>query len=102
MQLWRCLGDAIRNEEWIAVTGWTPHWMFARWDLKYLEDPEGVFGEAEEIHTLTRVGLKEDMPEVYAFLDNFQWPLEKCKRLWFGTLKKEQTLSKCSKIHRRK
>ncbi|NMA01845.1 MAG: glycine/betaine ABC transporter [Clostridia bacterium] len=75
------LGDAIRNEEWIAVTGWTPHWMFARWDLKYLEDPEGVFGEAEEIHTLTRVGLKEDMPEVYAFLDNFQWPLEKMQEV---------------------
>lgn len=75
------LADAIRNEEWIAVTGWTPHWKFARWDLKYLEDPEGVFGEAEEIRTLTRVGFEEDMPEVYAFLDNFNWPLEKMQEV---------------------
>lgn len=75
------LADAINNEEWIAVTGWTPHWKFARWDLKYLEDPEGVFGEAEEIHTLARVGLEEDMPEVYAFLDNFNWPLEKMQEV---------------------
>ncbi len=30
------LKDAIKNKEWIAVTGWTPHWKFARWQLKYL------------------------------------------------------------------
>ena len=33
------LKSAIANDEEIAVTGWTPHWMFARWDLKYLDDP---------------------------------------------------------------
>ncbi len=67
------LGEAIQNEEWVIVTGWTPHWKFAQWDLKYLEDPKGVFGGDEQIHTLTRMGLDEDMPEVFAFLDNFYW-----------------------------
>lgn len=67
------LSNAIKGERDIVVTGWTPHWMFARWDLKYLEDPKGVYGGAEEIHTLARKGLKEDMPEVYAILDNFAW-----------------------------
>ncbi|MFP4144401.1 MAG: glycine betaine ABC transporter substrate-binding protein [Phycisphaeraceae bacterium] len=67
------LGNAIKNNEWIAVTGWTPHWKFARWDLKYLEDPEGVYGGEEEIHTIVRKGLEQDMPQVYAFLDNFEW-----------------------------
>ncbi len=75
------LGDAIKNNEWIVVTGWTPHWKFARWDLKYLDDPEGVFGGAEQICTLARVGLKEDMPEVYEFMDNFNWPLDKMQEV---------------------
>ncbi|OQY20430.1 MAG: glycine/betaine ABC transporter substrate-binding protein [Desulfobacteraceae bacterium 4572_35.1] len=67
------LKDAIRNKEWIAVTGWTPHWMFGRWQLKYLSDPQNVYGGAEFINTIVRKGLKEDMPEVYAVLDNFHW-----------------------------
>lgn len=67
------LNNAIQNEEDIVVTSWTPHWMFARWDLKYLEDPENAFGGAEQIHTVVRQGLEEDMPEVYAVLDNFEW-----------------------------
>lgn len=67
------LKDAIEKNEPIVVTSWTPHWMFATWDLKYLEDPKNVYGGAEQIHTVVRKGLKEDMPEVYAFLDNFFW-----------------------------
>ncbi len=33
------LADAIKNKKWVVVTGWSPHWMFGRWDLKYLKDP---------------------------------------------------------------
>ena len=65
------LSNAIRKQKWIVVTGWIPHWMFARWKLKFLEDPKNVFGGAEKIYTMVRKGLKEDMPEVYRFLDNY-------------------------------
>ena len=67
------LGNAIDNDEDIIVTGWTPHWMFARWDLKYLDDPKDVYGGAEQIHTIARKGLKDDMPEAYDILKNFEW-----------------------------
>lgn len=67
------LANAIRNEEWIIVTAWSPHWKFGTWDLKYLEDPKGVLGDEEHIDTIVRKGLKEDMPEVYNFLNNFKW-----------------------------
>lgn len=70
------LANAIANEEPIVVTGWTPHWKFARFDLKYLEDPEGVYGGAEQIHTIVRQGLADDMPEAYAILDAFEWTPE--------------------------
>ncbi len=66
------LKTAIDNNEWIAVTGWKPHWKFARWDLKFLEDPEGVYGEIETIYTYSREGLEEDHPEVTNFLKNFE------------------------------
>jgi len=67
------LKDAIKNEEAVVVTGWTPHWKFARFDLKYLDDPKNVYGGAEQIHTIVRDGLQEDMPEVYRILDRFEW-----------------------------
>jgi len=65
------LSEAIENEEWVVVTGWEPHWKFAEWDLKFLEDPEGVYGAVENIHTIARQDLAEDMPEVAEFLENF-------------------------------
>lgn len=67
------LANAIENKEDIVVTAWTPHWMFARWDLKYLDDPKKIYGGDEQIHTIARKGLKDDMPEAYAILKNFKW-----------------------------
>lgn len=67
------LGSAYDKEDEIIITGWTPHWKFQVYDLKYLDDPEGVFGEAETIETMVREGLEEDAPEAYQILDNFHW-----------------------------
>lgn len=66
------LGKAIDANKPIVVTGWAPHWMFAKWDLKVLEDPKGIFGEIENIHKYSRIGLEEDMPEVAQFIKNFK------------------------------
>ncbi len=70
------LGESIRRQDWVVVTGWTPHWKFARWNLKYLEDPKGVFGGEEYIATIARQGLDKDAAKAYAFLDNFNWSAE--------------------------
>src|SRR5690625_4110020 len=67
------LGEAIANEEPIIVTGWSPHWKFSEYDLKYLDDPKEVFGGEEIIATMVREGLEDDMPEAYQVLDNFNW-----------------------------
>lgn len=66
------LKKAIDKGEWIAVTGWDPHWKFARWDLKFLEDPKGVYGAVENIHTVARKDLEQDMPDVAQFFRNFK------------------------------
>lgn len=70
------LRDAIRNEEWVVVTGWTPHWKEGRWDLKYLEDPRGLYGGEEAIHTVVRADLVDDLPGAYTILDRFHWTPE--------------------------
>ncbi|MED4350796.1 glycine betaine ABC transporter substrate-binding protein [Schinkia azotoformans] len=67
------LKKAYDKEEPIIITGWTPHWKFVKFDLKYLEDPKGVYGEEENIHTITRNGLVEDHPNAVKVLDQFHW-----------------------------
>jgi len=69
------LGEAIDNEEPIVINAWSPHYMFANWDLKYLDDPQGIYGEEEAITTIARTGLENDMPEAYTVLDRMQWEL---------------------------
>ena len=38
------LQKAMEKEAWIVITGWTPHWMFDRYPLKFLHDPKGTYG----------------------------------------------------------
>lgn len=67
------LKKAYDKQEPIIITGWSPHWMFSAFDLKYLEDPNGSFGGAEDINTLVRKGLEQDTPGAYTILDQFSW-----------------------------
>ncbi|MBP1934521.1 glycine betaine ABC transporter substrate-binding protein [Ammoniphilus resinae] len=67
------LQKAYTNQKPIIITGWSPHWMFSSFDLKYLEDPKGSFGGAEDIHTIVRKGLEQDAPGAYKILDQFSW-----------------------------
>lgn len=70
------LDKAYKEKKPIIVTGWTPHWMFAKYELKYLNDPKGVFGKDEQIHTIVRNDLKKDAPSAYTMLDRFEWTPE--------------------------
>jgi glycine betaine/proline transport system substrate-binding protein len=78
------LQNRIKNRKPVVVTAWSPHWMFSRWDMKYLEDPKNLYGDAEYIGTVVRKGLRDDMPEVYNVLKNFKWDLNDCQQvmLW--------------------
>lgn len=67
------LDQAIKKKDPIVVTAWSPHWMFAKYDLKYLKDPKETFGSTENINTIARKGLKKDLPNVYKIIDKFHW-----------------------------
>jgi glycine betaine/proline transport system substrate-binding protein len=59
------------NEEF-AFTPWRPHWMNARYDFKFLEDPEDALRElndAATISTIVNEDLPDDDPVAYAFME---------------------------------
>ena len=62
---------ALDNEEPVAFTAWQPHWMFSAYDIRYLEDPEGAMGGAEELSSIAREGLEEDEPVAFALFENY-------------------------------
>ncbi|CAN7595530.1 glycine betaine ABC transporter substrate-binding protein [Trinickia sp. LjRoot230] len=67
------LARDINAKRPVVVTGWAPHWMFAKWKLKFLEDPKKVFGEAEHVDNVINPELEKKAPQVVAFLKKFQW-----------------------------
>ncbi len=70
------LTRAEKAQKPIVVTGWIPHWMFAQWKLRFLEDPKNVFGEAEHVDTVANPGLEAKAPEAVAFLKKISWSAE--------------------------
>ena len=67
------LDEAMRKQEWIVVTAWSPHWMFSRWPMHYLDDPLGSLGKEEGIFKVGRIDLKKDHPDAWAFLSRFRF-----------------------------
>lgn len=77
------LERAINNQEWIVVTLWRPHWAFAQFDIRYLEDPEGLMNPegAEKIQVIARQGFREDFPEVAEWFSRFRMTEEQLAEL---------------------
>jgi len=51
---------------------WSPHWMNQRYDIRYLEDPNDAMGATNDpakCLTIVSVGLRDEDPVAYAFMD---------------------------------
>src|SRR3546814_1554596 len=44
------ISRAYRKKHWIVATVWSPHWLWQKWDMRYLKDPKGALGGEEHIH----------------------------------------------------
>lgn len=62
------LDAAMSEGRNIAVTIWNPHWAYDAYDIKNLEDPEGAFGEPDQLHTFAHESFSEEFPEVAEML----------------------------------
>ncbi len=66
------VNNLSENQEEFAFVAWRPHWMNARYDFKFLEDPEDGLTDLNDgatISTIVNEDLQEDDPQAYAFLD---------------------------------
>lgn len=71
----RTVLQAVDKGDWVVATLWSPHWLFAETELRYLEDPDGVFKPLEAVHALARPGFESDYPEVAGFIRRFELEL---------------------------
>lgn len=95
-----CLHEEDREAGWVAVTAWTPHFMFSQWtgqdQMVCLEDPGWeIDGQTEylypsvlpdeirpsdvdraEINTYVTHTLPDEDSEIFRFLENFQMSAE--------------------------
>jgi glycine betaine/proline transport system substrate-binding protein len=65
------LEKAYKEREPMVFYGWSPHWMNARYDFRYLEDPkdlQGDFNDPARISSIVNADLLEDDPVAHAFL----------------------------------
>lgn len=81
------LARAEKQKKWIVVTGWTPHWMFGRWKLRFLDDPKGTLGKAQHIDAVVRQGFKKDYPKVAEFLSRMHIPLDELQAAMYEAQK---------------
>lgn len=65
------LDRAIANHKPVVVTLWNPHWAFAEYDLKYLQDPKGIYGEGERIYWMSSQSFAEEYPQVTQWFNNW-------------------------------
>lgn len=65
----------IRDEGWVMFCGWRPHWMNVIHDMKYLEDPEDLWGPnggESRVYTLATDEFPNVNPELTTFFKRFQ------------------------------
>jgi glycine betaine/proline transport system substrate-binding protein len=75
------VGKAVDKKAYIVATGWRPHWKFAAYPLRYLDDPKGIFAGAESVHAMARKGFKKEQPAAAAFFSRIQFSLDELETI---------------------
>jgi glycine betaine/proline transport system substrate-binding protein len=65
------LQNAVDSGDNVVVTLWRPHWAYAAYPIRDLEDPENALGDPEEIHSFARSGFSADFPDAAEWVSNF-------------------------------
>jgi glycine betaine/proline transport system substrate-binding protein len=80
---------ALKNEEWIAFLGWTPHPIMGEMSITYLDGMgDSGFGAAT-VHTNVRAGFIEECPNVGKLVKNLNFSLSMENQIMDAILKGE-------------
>mgnify|MGYP003633257348 FL=1 len=78
---------AIKNEEWIAFLGWTPHPIMGEMPIAYLDGMgDSGFGAAT-VHTNVRAGYLDECPNAGTFVKNLSFSLSMENKIMDDILK---------------
>lgn len=66
------LSAATTSGENIVVTLWRPHWAYDAFPIRDLEDPKGLLGDAEGIHSIGSLELAESHPTLRGWIQDFE------------------------------
>jgi glycine betaine/proline transport system substrate-binding protein len=66
------LDSSIKQRQPVVVTLWQPHWAFSRYSLKVLEDPQGAWGQPDQMKAVATKGWSASNPELAGWLKNFK------------------------------
>lgn len=81
---------AIKNNEWVAFLGWTPHPVMGEMAITYLDGMgDSGFGAAT-VHTNVRAGYTTDCPNAGQFIKNLSFSLSMENKIMDDILKGEE------------
>jgi glycine betaine/proline transport system substrate-binding protein len=78
---------SMKNEEWIAFLGWTPHPIMGEMKIVYLDGMgDSGFGAAT-VHTNVRAGYTKECPNAGKFISNLKFDLSMENQMMDAILK---------------
>ncbi|MEZ2310623.1 glycine betaine ABC transporter substrate-binding protein [Paraburkholderia sp. RCC_158] len=66
---------AYQSKQWVVATVWSPHWLFQKWQMRYLKDPKGALGGEEQIHAFASKQFATRFPRADVFFKHFKLTL---------------------------
>ncbi len=70
----------MEQEKPVVFYGWRPHTMFNKFDIKVLTNEKGFF-ETSSVEVITNSELKENAPEAYEFLSNWNITIDEVENM---------------------
>ncbi|PQV54884.1 glycine betaine ABC transporter substrate-binding protein [Paraburkholderia sp. BL21I4N1] len=77
------LQRAYQSKQWIVATVWSPHWLFQKWQMRYLKDPKGTLGGEEQVHAFASKQFATRFPRADVFMKHFKLTLADVEAIEF-------------------
>lgn len=74
---------AYQSKQWIVATVWSPHWLFQKWQMRYLKDPKGTLGGEEQVHAFASKQFATKFPQADVFFKHFKLTLADVEAIEF-------------------
>lgn len=61
----------------------SPHWLFQKWQMRYLKDPKGTLGGEEQVHAFASKQFAGKFPRADVFFKHFKLTLADVESIEF-------------------